>query len=238
MNPYKTFSDVLFTCVDGPPADIANIFANGFNRPNQWTPRDALGVPIKRYFVKESNGSLQWPYLDRAVSGNPARIVFWEPQDRPGVTALMGINHDGLNHSVFRLSEDSSHTWVNVRIYDDPVYPGCFFDFYADRRSTERRLLATTNERGWDFAEKGPVQPFENRAYYSRRLIKDRLNRQIITEYLDKLGYKVLNDAFWEPTGSHYELWQERSARPPTPARSVSGSTPSSGTQAPPGRSW
>jgi hypothetical protein len=238
MNPYKTFSDMLFSCVDGPPADIANIFVSGFNEPNQWSPRDARGAPIKQYFVKESNGPLEWPYVDRAISGNPARIVFWEPRNRPGVTVLMGINHDGLNHSVFRLSEDSSHKWVNVRIYDDPVYPGCYFDFYANRRKTERRLLATTNERGWEFDQKGPVQPFENATYYSRKLIKDRLNRQIVTEYLEKLGYRVLEDSFWEPNGYHFLLWQERPPALAVPTQTASRPSPSSVTQAPPGRSW
>ncbi|HET6247318.1 MAG TPA: hypothetical protein VFE47_06405 [Tepidisphaeraceae bacterium] len=238
MNPYKTFSEVLFTCVDGPKTDVAQTFLDGFNEPSNSSKRDAFGSPIKQYFVKEIDGPIPFPYMNKAERSArvPHRIVFWEPRIRPHTTVLTGIYADGLNHSVFRLSEDRPYAWVNVRMYSSPVYPGCFLDYYADRRKTERRLLATTDERGWDFAQKGPVQPFENTEYYSRRLIKDRLNREIITEYLEKLGYQVMDDNFWEPNGPPILLWQERPNPPPWAAETP---VPHPSQQiAPPARSW
>ena len=213
MNPYQTFSDVLFTCIDGPKAEIVNLVLERFNRPNKWSPADVDGTPIIQYFAREVD-SVVLPYADRAESDTrkPMSIVFWEPRNRPGATVMMGLFHDGLSHSVFRLSEHSERTWINVRIYEDSKYPGCFFDFYSGRRAAQRRLMACTDEKGWEFLANGPVQSFENTSYYSRQLIEDRLNRAIITEYLEKLGYMVREDEFWATTLPASVLWQERPA--------------------------
>jgi hypothetical protein len=238
MNPYKEYSEVLFTCVDGPKADVVKAFLDGFNEPNQWSARDASGSHIVQYFAKEVDGPIPFPYKDKAERSAHVsnRIAFWEPRLGTRTTVVMGIYKDGLNHSIFRLSEDRKYAWVNVRIYDDPVYPGCFLDYYADRRNIERRILAATDERGWDFAQKGPVQPFENTEYYARRVIRDRLNRQIITEYLEKLGYRVMDDDFWEPNGPPTLLWQERPNSPPRAIASPVASAIRPST--PPARSW
>jgi len=189
-----------------------NTVLTGFNEPDQWSPRDASGTPIVQYFAKDVEGEFSLPYVDTAErdTTKPARIIFWEPRIRPGTTVLMGRFHDGLSHSIFALSESSPYTWINIRIYDDVDYPGCFFDFYANRRTTQRILMACKDEKGWDFVQDGPAQSFENTAYYSRRQIKDRLNREIITEYLEKLGYMVGHEGFWETTASASLLWQER----------------------------
>jgi hypothetical protein len=212
VNPYQTFSDLLFTCVDGPKTDVVNTVIDRFNQPDKWSTRDANGMSILQYFVKDTEGIVSLPYIDKAErdTTKPNRIVFWEPRVRPGTTVLMGLFHDGLSHSIFRLSEYSPYTWINIRIYNDIDYPGCFFDYYADHRKTQRRLMACKDEKGWEFVHRGPVQFFENVAYYSKRMIKDRLNREIITEYLEKLGYAVSNEGFWETTTSASLLWQER----------------------------
>jgi hypothetical protein len=102
-----------------------------------------------------------------------------------------------------------------VRIYDDLDYPGCFFDYYADHKKTARRLMSCKDEEGWDFAQEGPVQSFENRSYYSRRLKKDRLDRQIVTEYLQKLGYMIAQDGFWQTDRPAHFLWQDRKTGDP-----------------------
>ena len=60
------------------------------------------------------------------------------------------------------------------------------------------------------FAQEGPIQPFENPDYYRRRLKKDRLNREIITEYMERLGYMIAQDGFWETDKPAHLLWQER----------------------------
>jgi len=104
--------------------------------------------------------------------------------------------------------------WINVRIYKDPHYPGCFFDYYADHRRIRRRLMASKDEAGWDFAQEGPVQSFENPAHYTKRMVRDRLNREIITEYLEKLGFMITQEGFWATDKPAHFLWHERPQMP------------------------
>jgi hypothetical protein len=212
MNPYTAFSDLLFTCVNGPKAEIVNTVLAGFNEPNQWSLRNAQGDPIVQYFAKDTPLEFSLAYIDHAErdTTKEQRVVFWEPRIHPGKTAFMGAFHDGMSHSVFSLSPGSPYTWVNVRLYDDPAYPGCFFDYYADHRKVLRRLMACKDEEGWDFAQQGQIQPFENPDYYSRRAKKDRLNREIVTEYMEKLEFMIAHDCFWETDKPASFLWQER----------------------------
>ncbi len=238
MNPYSTYSQLLFTCVDGPMAEIVTTMLTAFNKPTPSDVEQALlagakevqvfekGVPKVyrlgdrlpprdasiRYFAKEAPLDFSLAYIDRAErdTTKELRIVFWEPRLRPATTAFMAAQADGMSHSVWALSQDSPHAWINVRIYDDAEYPGCFFDYYANFRKVGRRLMACKDEEGWDFATEGPIQSFENPDYYGRRLKKDRLNRDVITAYMERLGYKISQDGFWETTKPANFIWQER----------------------------
>jgi hypothetical protein len=238
MNPYDTYSQLLFTCVDGPASDIVNAMLTAFNEP---TPSDVeqafmagakevrvfeggvpkvyrRGDPLPprsnsiQYFVREVPLDFSLAYVDHAErdTTKEQRVVFWEPRIRPGTTAFMGAFDDGMSHSIWSLSRHSPWTWINVRIYDNGEYPGCFFDYYADNRKVLRRLMACKDEEGWDFGQEGPVQPFENPDYYARRLKKDRLNREIVTEYMERLGFLIARDGFWETDKPAHLLWQER----------------------------
>jgi hypothetical protein len=220
MNPYATFAELLFTCVDGPIAEVVETVLTGFSTPNQWSRRDAQGQVIRQYFVRPTVHDISAAYVNKAEKSGtvPRRIIFWEPIGHPNKTVMMGHHADGMAHSVFRLSEDSPYTWINVRIYDNPTYPTCCFDYYSNHRRTERRLAASMQEDGWHFIEKGPVQPFENPAYYARHQIQDRLNREIVTEYMRKLGFNIEQEAFWCSEKAGYFLWQER---PPLPSGSA-----------------
>ncbi len=238
MNPYRAFSQLLFTCVDAPPTEIVNTVLAGFNAPvlsnveqafregakevqiheegvsKVYKPGDSL-PPRKtsiQYFAKEVPLDFSLAYVDHAEQDTTKehRILFWEPRVCPSTTAFMGAFDDGMCHSVWSLSQDSPNTWINVRIYDNAEYPGCFFDYYSDYRKVLRRLMACRDETGWDFALQGPIQLFENAGYYARRLKRDRLNREIISEYMESLGYLIAQDAFWETDKPAHFIWQER----------------------------
>ncbi len=234
MNPYKSFSELLFTCVDTAQAKVVALMLAGLNKPQPTYLEQLTNMPgvrevrvygqistslhnfTVRYFSKETRLDFSLAYIKEAEinTTKPLHIVFWEPRIHLGKTVFMGNFRDGLSHMVFASSPDNSYTWINVRIYDDPDYPGCVFDYYSDHRNILRRVMACKDEQGWDFAQEGSIQPFENPGYYERRLKKDRLNRQIITEYMERLGYMIASDGFWETTKPATFLWQERSKMP------------------------
>jgi hypothetical protein len=227
MNPYGSFSQLLFTCVDGPISEVAATVVTGLNEPNEWSPRNAIGEVIKQYFIKEAGFEFATPYVDSGENcSTPLRVVFWEPIHYPNKTVLMGNHTDGMSHSVFRLSEDSPYTWINVQIHHAGDFPACFLDYYSQHRKIERRLVCGNFEDGWEFIQRGPAQMFENEAYYQRRYKKDRLTRTIITEYLERIGYRIREDSFWRTEKPSIRLWQEM-----PPSQQKEGGNPEDGKQ-------
>jgi hypothetical protein len=49
----------------------------------------------------------------------------------------------------------------------------------------------------WEFHESGEPQPFEERDRYSARLIRDRLDRDMLLRYLGALGIRADDPDFW-----------------------------------------
>ena len=75
----------------------------------------------------------------------------------------------------------------------------------GDRRS-ERYVQYIQDGLRSEFFMSGNPLPFENDDYYSRRLKKDRINADIILEYMNALGWNMLDDSFWL---SHKQAYYE-----------------------------
>jgi len=71
-----------------------------------------------------------------------------------------------------------------------------YLNISGDKPRRAVRCLQEGSGR-WDYFAAGDVQPFECADYYSRRQLKDRINREILIEYLLTLGMNVRDDAFW-----------------------------------------
>ena len=66
-----------------------------------------------------------------------------------------------------------------------------FFKFYFSNSNLEERLIQAYKEDRWIFYEEGKPLSFENLDYYKRRRIIDRLNNNIIKEYMIRLGIDI-----------------------------------------------
>src|SRR5437867_12104392 len=96
MNPYATFSDLLFTCVDGPKEEVIGTMLTGFNRPDESSVHNAEGQSIVQYFAKETELDVSLAYIDHAErdTRKAQRVIFWEPRIHQGKTVFMGVFHD------------------------------------------------------------------------------------------------------------------------------------------------
>ena len=59
----------------------------------------------------------------------------------------------------------------------------------------------------WKFYCEGEIQPFEVKEFYERKIIKQRLNKEILISYCVKLGIDIREDSFWK---SQQSLFVER----------------------------
>jgi hypothetical protein len=191
MNPYHTFSELNFSWVNARPDQVSAVVLKCYNRPAASSLMDENGQPIPDFFLTQE-ATLSLPYFDVPVVSAPHKMVFWEPQNCRGTTVCMDATPGGP----IELARESPFRWIGCVIAERPPFPGCTFD---DVQGEIRRGLAAIKESGgWVFHSWGPVQPYEDTAYYTRRLIKDRLNRQVITDYLQRLGADISDERFWQ----------------------------------------
>ena len=67
-----------------------------------------------------------------------------------------------------------------------------------DKGESVRYVRAMREEPSWEFFSKGDPMEFENLDHYKRRRIADRLNRDILVEYLARLGWDLASPTFWQ----------------------------------------
>lgn len=186
MNPYQTYSELLIACVNGPITEIVDLFNSSLNKTSPSIIEQALMSGAKevrifhngtskfyrkgdllphqsyavQYLTKEVPLDFSLAYIDRAERDTTKedRILFWEPKSNPGAVAFMGRFADGMRHTIWCLSRESLREWISFGIYACPEYPGCYLDFYANKQNFLRRLMASKDEGGWDFAEEGSLQ--------------------------------------------------------------------------------
>ncbi|HFW3778307.1 TPA: hypothetical protein ACIBKK_004939, partial [Salmonella enterica subsp. enterica serovar Thompson] len=53
----------------------------------------------------------------------------------------------------------------------------------------------------WKFYQKGDKLWFENEHYYTNRVIRKRMNKEILTEYCGQLNLDIKSDDFWSING-------------------------------------
>lgn len=75
---------------------------------------------------------------------------------------------------------------ANLEIFswqDNPVS-----QFVTSDWNRQRHLNLERSRGRWVFWQKGPTAEFEDESHYIRKPVKDRLNREVIAGYLNKLG--------------------------------------------------
>lgn len=69
--------------------------------------------------------------------------------------------------------------------------------FWLMEKGEDKRVVYAMKDPRWIFYQEGNPLPFENLDYYQNRYIKNRLNQAILLEYLEKLGFCILENDFW-----------------------------------------
>ena len=77
------------------------------------------------------------------------------------------------------------------------------FHYYS---STKCRHILCYQDPQWVFYEDGAPLEFENVELYKLRLKKKRLNKEIILQYLNHLGWNLLDENFWRTENVVYEF--------------------------------
>ena len=139
----------------------------------------------------------------KSIPYNPRRTKFllYEPKTNPGTTVFFVNQVDGWHTLVYNYSRLFHKNVFQVGFNQDPAdeQPAYFFDYfyYHKKKFCNRHIHAIKGEK-WIFFADGEIQPFEDKRNYGRKQVKDRLNNEVIINYLKKGGYDLSNTDFFE----------------------------------------
>ena len=135
------------------------------------------------------------------------KVLIWEPKLSPNVTALFVNLLDAYNSLIHVWNEKFKKRAITLRLSNDEIcmYPHHELDIKTI--DNKERVVYTHVESKWEYCEIGPIQYFENPEYYKRKKIKDRVNNEILNEYMAKMGFKIWSDDFYKSSkdGIYFE---------------------------------
>jgi hypothetical protein len=139
--------------------------------------------------------------LGQTMSGRiKRRFVIWSLENNPEKSVFLSNSTDGCE-TIINASLGDAGDFIRISLSRSDAERFSMFEF--KKKSQERVILANLDDK-WKFYEKGELLDFENKEYYSRKIIKKRLNYEIINEYLEANNWHLNDPTFWHSTKAIY----------------------------------
>lgn len=150
------------------------------------------------------------------------KILIWEPRHNPSQTALFVNLRDAYSSLISVWNDRFGKRSITLRLSNDTICSHPHHEITVRTPNREERVVYTHFDSKWEFFETGPIQEFENAEYYKARRIKNRLDNNIINEYLEKLGLEIWSSEFYtsDKTGVYFEQLSWRKETPENTATS------------------
>lgn len=127
------------------------------------------------------------------------RFIIWEPVGFKSCSVFYSNFLDGWYTLLFNLAMDYKEEIFNICL--DEVENKGVMGFYYFKNGKER-IARTLYDNKWTFFERGEMLPFEKKEYYKRRKIIERVNNEILNEYLQELDVDIKNKSFYNSNAS------------------------------------
>lgn len=189
--------NLTITCIDRPLREVMEGLQHlplvGY--PRCWNIAQKYSISVANYY-EQKYGSTFFSF------------IIFSPAEQPTTTIFYTNLVDGWDTLVRHCAKQFNWEMLKATIIDadDNHYQGYQFHYYGGQ--CQRHILCY-REPQWVFYEEGIPLPFENVDLYSKRLKKDRLNKDIILQYMSIAGWHLLSKDFWMPAnGLYYEYCQ------------------------------
>lgn len=113
----------------------------------------------------------------------------WQSGIYPHKVFFISNYEDGLSTVCRTIQKELKCNYVTCALSNGLEAP--FYKFYFSSSSFEERLIQVYKDDRWIFYEEGKPLSFEKLDYYRKRRIRNRLNNEIIKEYMLELGIDV-----------------------------------------------
>lgn len=133
------------------------------------------------------------------------QFILYASKSNPHTTILYANIIDGYDKLINFVAKKCEMDYYKISIYDgtSQMMEAYHFHYYS---STKCRHILCYKDPQWVFYEEGKPLEFEDVELYKLRLKKKRLNKEIILQYLNCLGWNMLNENFWCAENVVYEF--------------------------------
>ena len=143
-------------------------------------------------------------FKEEVYSAESNDIVF-SPVSSPNITLFTSNLSDGGYTLVYIMNKFLKLDSISLRISKaEDFYKVYDFDYYKGGDSI--RYVRSMQDPRWEFYERGNPLWFEDIELYKQRMIKKRMNKDILIDYCNKLGFNIYDKCFWQNSGAIYEL--------------------------------
>ena len=129
-------------------------------------------------------------YFDPLPGGHYEKYSWWCSKLYPDTVFLMSNLQDGMSRYCESFAMDLDCPLTLIRTSHQAPFESLYWFEHIDAEGHQRLVYALREDR-WVFCDLGEPLPFENLDYYKRRIIKQRINFDIIVEYLSKMGINL-----------------------------------------------
>lgn len=123
------------------------------------------------------------------------RIAIWPVSGQINKSVYLCNCMDGCITIVNALKLSSD--FIRIRV-SRPDANSVMNEFEHKKDGVTRIVHSYWDSDKWVFFETGEILPFENPEYYKRRKKSDKINYEIINEYLEANGWLLNEESFWQ----------------------------------------
>ncbi|EAA9322442.1 hypothetical protein CRQ39_24170 [Salmonella enterica] len=159
-----------------------------------------LNVGIFDFNALFESTDMRIPQVYRSKHG--LKALFFPYRTTQGTVMVSNIQ-DGWYTLCYQLSKLISHGVYLFQLDEGRSADIMNAFFYMEGKESiykERVVYSMTDPR-WKFYQKGDKLWFENEHYYTNRVIRKRMNKEILTEYCGQLNLDIKSDDFWSING-------------------------------------
>lgn len=142
--------------------------------------------------IEQSNCSILYDTIGGINNSkfNGDKFVIWEPSSAKDVTIFYSNFRDGWYTLIYSLFRSIGAETFNFYLSD--IKDKGKIGFYAYGLNYERVVRVLFDDK-WQFFEKGEPLFFENVDIYKNRKIVDRMNNEVLIQYLNRLNLNIMD---------------------------------------------
>lgn len=145
-------------------------------------------ITSNKIIIREGEANIDQYFNPQSGGAHLPQFCCWESEKYPNKIFLISNYEDGLYTFCNIIHKHVGKNFIMCSLSNEAKMDNPFYQFYFSNMNFEERKIMAYEEDKWIFYEEGSPLDIEDENNYKNRVIKKRLNSDIIVEYLNKIG--------------------------------------------------